>query len=369
MKIHKIQSQRKQRLTPLAILIACCWAILPPWNHGQLWAQAPGEWQPISSPVTASLRGVSAVSDQVVWIGGGQGTILRSTNGGKQFQALKIPNSEEMDFRDLKASDAETCSVMVAGQPARFYHTSNGGQTWSVAYEHPSKAAFFDAMAFWDERRGIAFSDALEGRLVIVSTVDGGRTWTQHSSELSPRVSAEEHGYAASGTCLTVGSEGQVWIGLGGPSENGNSRVFHSTDFGQNWQSGTTTLKGSESAGVFSLIFLNSDQGIAVGGDYRETAATQSILSLSEDGGRTWATPQNHQLRGFRSSIVAPSRGKERVLLTCGPDGCDFSVDGGKSWKALKGQGYHAMDFTQGSGWAVGADGRIARWIWKDAVE
>ncbi|MEC8345904.1 MAG: hypothetical protein VXZ63_12215, partial [Planctomycetota bacterium] len=108
MKIHKIQSQRKQRLTPLAILIACCWAILPPWNHGQLWAQAPGEWQPISSPVTASLRGVSAVSDQAVWIGGGQGTILRSTNGGKQFQALKIPNSEEMDFRDLKAFDAET---------------------------------------------------------------------------------------------------------------------------------------------------------------------------------------------------------------------------------------------------------------------
>ena len=75
--------------------------------------------------------------------------------------------------------------MMVAGQPARFYHTSDGGKNWKIAYEHPSDKAFFDATAYWDDQRGIAFSDAVDGRLVIVSTENGGRTWTLHPPEES----------------------------------------------------------------------------------------------------------------------------------------------------------------------------------------
>lgn len=335
----------------------------------EVWAQAPGQWVQVDSPTRVSLRGVSTVSDKIVWAGGAEGTLLRSTDGGKSFTRLHIPDSEKMEFRDLEAIDAQTCSVMVAGQPARFYHTSDGGQSWTVAYEHPSEQAFFDAMAFWDDQRGIAFSDAVDGRLVIVSTRNGGRTWDLHTPELSPPVSAEEHGYAASGTCLTVGENGQVWIGLGGPSSTGNSRVLYSSDFGQHWRAGTTTLAGSESAGVFSLHFLDSDRGVAVGGDYRDTSSAQSVISVTEDGGKTWGTPKDHQLRGFRSCIVESLIGDESLLLCCGPDGCDFSIDGGRRWQALEGDGYHAMDFAGTAGWAVGADGRIARWLVSDAVK
>lgn len=332
-------------------------------------AQVPGQWVPVASPTRVSLRGVSAVSDRTVWAGGAEGTLLRSTDGGQSFTRLHIPGSEKMEFRDVEAIDDQTCSVMVAGQPARFYHTSDGGQNWTIAFEHPSDQAFFDAMAFWDDQRGIAFSDAVDGRLVIVSTENGGRTWTLHASNESPRVSADEHGYAASGTCLTVGENGQVWIGLGGPSSTGNSRVFYSADFGQHWQAATTTLAGSESAGVFSLHFLDSDRGVAVGGDYRETSSAQSVISVTEDGGKTWSTPKSHQLRGFRSCIVESRMGDKWLLLCCGPDGCDFSTDGGRRWQALAGDGYHAMDFAGTAGWAVGADGRIARWLVSDAVE
>jgi len=335
---------------------------------GAVSAQSPGQWVRVDSPTEVSLRGVSTVNENVVWAGGAEGTLLRSTDGGQSFTQLHIPHSEEMEFRDLEAFDDQTCSVMVAGQPARFYHTSDGGKNWKIAYEHPSDKAFFDAMAYWDDQRGIAFSDAVDGRLVIVSTENGGRTWTLHPPEESPRISADEHGYAASGTCLTVGENGEVWIGLGGPSATENSRVFYSTDFGKHWKDGTSTLRGSESAGVFSLHFLDSRRGIAVGGDYRETTSAKSVLSLTDDGGKTWYTPEDHLLRGFRSCIVEYPDGDNRLLICCGPDGCDVSKDGGKHWKALAGDGFHAMDFEGSAGWAVGADGRIARWKGSNAV-
>lgn len=361
----------------------CCPIAQPSHNHlvnlgrallltlgcvGAVSAQSPGQWVRVDSPTEVSLRGVSAVNENVVWAGGAEGTLLRSTDGGQSFTRLHIPHSEEMEFRDLEAFDDQTCSVMVAGQPARFYHTSDGGKNWKIAYEHPSDKAFFDAMAYWDDQRGIAFSDAVDGRLVIVSTENGGRTWTLHSPEDSPRISADEHGYAASGTCLTVGENGEVWIGLGGPSATENSRVFYSTDFGKHWKDGTSTLRGSESAGVFSLHFLDSRRGIAVGGDYRETTSAKSVLSLTDDGGKTWYTPEDHLLRGFRSCIAEYPDGDNRLLICCGPDGCDVSKDGGKHWKALAGDGFHAMDFEGSAGWAVGADGRIARWKGSNAV-
>ncbi len=51
------------------------------------------------------------------------------------------------------------------------------------------------------------------------------------------------------------------------------------------------------------------------------------------------------------------------TLLAVGPTGTDRSDDGGENWTKLAGEGFHAVAMTtRQTGWAVGEQGRIARW-------
>lgn len=353
----------------LCFLFAAASCIAGDWWQGNVVAQEPaGLWTSLESPASASFRGLSAVDARIAWIGGNEGTLLRTIDGGQTFQRLRIAGGEAFDFRDLHAIDADRCCAMVAGQPARIYHTEDGGVTWSVAYEDQDERAFFNAMAFWDAQRGVAFGDAIEGKLQLILTQDGGKSWQPLSSDNSPTVSDDEHGYAASGTCLAVHGDGSAWLGLGGhPQIDGPpyARVLTSDDYGNSWRSTTTTLVGSASAGVFSVLPLDSKSLVAVGGDYRLPTQRASVLSLSRDGGANWFRPPNNGMRGFRSCVVRVTQGGSSWLLACGPSGCDYSIDDGTTWQALLDTGYHTLDVTPDGHccWAAGADGRIAKWV------
>jgi hypothetical protein len=313
-----------------------------------------------------SLRGISVFDPQNIWASGAKGTILRSTDGGKSFLQLKSPAGEEADYRDIHAFSPTRASLLTAGQPVRMYHTDDAGKTWSLAYECKQPGAFLNAMDFWDDKHGLAFSDAIEGRLLIIRTSDGGRSWRETPVGDRPPIDESEHGFAASGTCLAVTGKGLAWIGLGGsPDGSQFSRILVSEDFGRRWRSHRTSLIGSESAGLFSLVVMPQQTLVAVGGDYKNETSATSVLARSADHGETWTTPRRHGLRGYRS-CVADGRLQNHVLVAVGPAGADCSEDGGLSWRALGGKGYHAIDFCESgeSGWAVGADGRMAEWKW-----
>lgn len=61
---------------------------------------------------------------------------------------------------------------------------------------------FYNALDFWDEENGIAFGDAIDGRLLILRTSDGGDTWQELPFEQRPEVQNNQYAFAASGTCL-----------------------------------------------------------------------------------------------------------------------------------------------------------------------
>lgn len=333
--------------------------------HCEAAKPAPGALVARDVVVKASLRGVSVFDAKTIWASGAKGTILRSVDAGRSFQVLKSPAGKEVDYRDVHAFSSQRASLLTAGQPVRMYHTDDGGETWSLAYECKQSGAFLNAMDFWDDRNGIAFSDAIDGRLLIIRTRDGGRTWSENPVGERPKIDDAEHGYAASGSCLAVGKEGRVWIGLSGaPKGSRHARVLHSIDYGKHWQPSNSCLVGSESAGIFSLVNVARTL-VAVGGDYKKEDSASSVLALSNDLGHSWATPKEHGLRGYRSS-VANARLRKHLLVAVGPSGADYSENAGVSWRALGGNGYHAVDFSRdgASGWAVGADGRMAEWQW-----
>src|SRR5262245_10740005 len=119
-------------------------------------------WTDQPSGVTARLRGVSAVSDRIAWASGSAGTVLRTADAGATWQTLAIPGAEKLDFRDIDAIDGQIAYVLSigSGDSSRIYKTIDGGRTFTLQFTNDDPKAFFDAMAFWDADRGIAFSDS-----------------------------------------------------------------------------------------------------------------------------------------------------------------------------------------------------------------
>jgi photosystem II stability/assembly factor-like uncharacterized protein len=226
------------------------------------------QWTPQASDVTARLRGVSAVSAEVAWASGANGTVVRTADGGRTWQRLSIPDSEKLDFRDIDAIDDRVAFVLSIGpgDASRIYKTVDAGATWDLQFTNKDPKAFFDAMAFWDGQRGIAFSDSVDGQFVIITTRDGGRTWMRVPRDARPGALESEGAFAASGTNVAVHGRDHVWIGTGAAAA---SRVLRSTDSGRTWAIAGTPLASGASSGIFSIAFRDLSMA-SLGGDYRK---------------------------------------------------------------------------------------------------
>jgi len=141
-------------------------------------------------------------------------------------------------------------------------------------------------------------------------------------------------------------------------------RIFRSTDKGKSWSVHNSPIEaGSPSSGIFSLAFSDAEHGMAVGGDYKEPGRAGHRVVLTSDGGRTWRLPTGQQPGGYRSAVTYVPGTQGRSLVAVGPTGSDISVDGGGNWRPLGTAGFHAVGFAgQTFGWAVGEDGRVAKY-------
>jgi photosystem II stability/assembly factor-like uncharacterized protein len=320
---------------------------------------APLKWTPVTTGVTARLRGVSAVSDRVAWASGANGTIVRTADGGATWRRLAIPGSEKLDFRDIDAVDEKTAYVLSIGpgEASRIYKTNDAGATWTEQFVNRDPNAFFDAMAFWDAKRGVAVSDSVDGQFVVLTTSDGGRSWTRIPASRFPPALANEGFFAASGTNVAVLRPNSVWIATGAAAE---ARVLRSSDGGRTWSVAKTPLASGPSAGIFSIAFSDAAHGIVVGGDYKAESSAVDNAAITSDGGRTWTPARG--LSGFRSAVKYLSR-DGRSVVAVGPSGSDHTIDGGKTWKPLGGPGFHTFTVAPGwkTGFAAGERGAIAK--------
>lgn len=321
-------------------------------------------WTDQPSGVIARLRGVSAVSDNVAWASGSAGTVLRTGDGGATWQSLSIPGAEKLDFRDIDAVSEQIAYVLSigSGETSRIYKTIDGGRTWTLQFTNADPKAFFDAMAFWDAERGIAFSDSVDGQLVILRTADGGASWSRVPAAGLPPALDNEGAFAASGTNVAVYGHDRVWIGTGAAAV---ARVLRSVDGGRTWTAAATPLAAGPSSGIFSIAFRDADHGIVVGGDYRKENEAIDNAAITSDGGRTWTKVTG--LSGFRSVVSYLPGASTPTLIAVGPQGADESSDDGRSWTPLAGtSGLHAFAFAkQGrTGWGAGEKGRIMRLVY-----
>ena len=179
---------------------------------------ARAQWQLQAIRSDANFRGLCAVSAKVAWVSGTKGTYGRTTDGGKTWVAASVPGAAKLDFRDVEALGESTAYLLSAGpgEESRIYKTSDGGRTWTLQFKNAERDAFFDALAFWDERNGIALSDPVKWRFPLIVTKDAGATWQPLAVTNLPTALPNEGCFAASGTCLITHGPNDVWFGTGG---------------------------------------------------------------------------------------------------------------------------------------------------------
>jgi cyanophycinase len=286
---------------------------------------------PIAS--TSGCRSLSAANAQVAWAGCTGGKVFRTTDGGATWRVDSVPGAAALDFRGIKAFDANTAVVVSAGPAergqARIYRTTDGAKSWTLAWNDSTKGIFLDGVAFWDASHGFTFSDPIDGKFVVLTTDDGGKSWQRVPAANLPVNQKGEAAFAASNTQLTVHGTSNAWIATGGGPE---ARVFRTTDRGRTWQVSSTGMPGGASSGLFGIAFADARNGIAIGGDYRNERGATAFAVRTTDGGVTWTRTGMNRPDGTTSGVAYVPGSTPAMFVAVGQTGVAYTKDFGASW-------------------------------------
>ncbi|HEX2609323.1 MAG TPA: oxidoreductase [Flavisolibacter sp.] len=303
-----------------------------------------------------SLRGLSVVNNQVVWVSGSNGTIGKSTNSGKDWRWVTVKGFEKTDFRDIEAFDATNAIIMAAGEPAYILRTTDGGDSWKVVYENKTKGMFLDAMEFWNSQSGIVIGDPMNGKFFIARSFDGGSTWKEIPDEFKPVADSGEACFAASGTNIRALDKDEAVFVSGG---------LKSSIFIRDTKATLPLIQGKETTGANSIAVWDRFQRnggkrlVVVGGDFNADSSSFKNCFYSTDRGKTWK-PSKTPPHGYRSCVEFLT---EKQLVTCGLTGVDYSFDTGFTWQLISKESFHVTRIAK-FGTAVylaGSNGKVAR--------
>lgn len=366
----------KRLIVLLVCLLACSWA------HSQEISELA--WHHQESGSTASLRGLCVVDENVAWASGSGGTVLRTIDGGQTWVNVSVDDADKMDFRDVHAFDEKVAVIVNAGQPAVFYRTENGGDSWKEVFRHENENSFFDAVAAISSSHLIAMSDPVDDRILLVESLDGGKSWQELPADRRPKKLEGEAGFAASGSNMIVDKEtGNIFLALGAHvegKESNSSRVVVSADGAKTWTEFHVPMMRNPSSGIFSLTCLPevplnqltdneatdtiSGVCVMVGGNYLDPEDDTNNVAVGPIGDTKNVMVPTQKTRGYRSGVTHTFIGERLILIAVGPDGTDVSFSCGTKWQALNDEGFHAVKSVQnGTVWASGADGRIAKLV------
>ncbi len=260
------------------------------------------------------------------------------------YQDSIIPN-----FRSIAVNN-EAIFALSIENPALLYKIYEDEIT--LIYKETHEKVFYDTLTFFDDyKHGIAVGDPTENCASIIITQDGGENWHKIPCENLPEIAKGEAFFAASNTNIkTIGST--VWIASGGAKAN----ILKSNNYGKTWQVfSTPIIQGNGPQGIYSIDFLDKNNGIIIGGDYSKPLENKANKAITANGGKTWQLVANKQIPNYKSCVqyVPNTFGKE--VFAVGKTGVSFSNDGGKTWSDISKDSYYAIQFAdKNTAWLSG---------------
>jgi photosystem II stability/assembly factor-like uncharacterized protein len=324
-------------------------------------------WSQVVQAGPGPFRGLTAVSRREAWVGGDNGELWRTTDGGASWQDMSPPDSELLGFRRIDVLGHGRVVLLARGgiddlqgeepsRAARIFVSTNNGQTWRETFVNTDAAAFYDCLdMFADGVHGLALSDPVDSRFRILATSDGGKSWHVRPTTGMPAAVDGEYGIA-SGRCLQTSGDDEAWFASAGAE----ARIFHSADGGRTWRTTDSTLPAGDidnATGVWGLRVTGRDDVLAVGGTFADIALPNPS-AYSRDG-RTWHAGG---LTGGARYSVSWVPGRSGTAIAGGFTGTDITHDGGRTWTTFSQLPYEAVDCApDGVCWGTGEDGTVGR--------
>jgi photosystem II stability/assembly factor-like uncharacterized protein len=250
---------------------------------------------------------------------GGRPVILRTADGGGRWLAGRLPGGisgglSDVGFADLRhgwAAGHLTGTGPANAAGGLLLATSDGGATWTTQ-TLPDGIGRLGRMAVIDAGHGWATGMTVAGRPVVLATTDGGATWSSQTlpdgiRELRDVAFVDrERGWAVGALPVPPPSE---------PAEDDPGVILTTTDGGATWTEQTRTVGSlwSVAAVDSSTVFAGGGYGLFSTTDGGATWAKQpftlpaldaisfsdathgwvthsmfSTVCRTDDGGRTW---------------------------------------------------------------------------------
>ncbi len=306
---------------------------------------------------SVSIRAIYAKNQDKVFFAGSNGKIGFTNNAGKTWkkQIIKFKDSITPSFRSI-AFNRNEIFVLSVGNPALLYRISD--LKTDLVYEEHHKKVFYDSMKFFDDGlTGIAVGDPTENCPSIIMTHDGGNSWKKLPSTTLPNFQNGEAFFAASNTNIKI-INNTVWIASGGKK----ARILKSKDKGKTWEIFKTPIvQGNGPQGIYSIDFIDENNGIIVGGDYSKPDDNCENKAITNDGGQTWKIISNNEAPNYKSCVryVPNTEGKE--IIAVGKTGISFSSNAGKTWKNISKKGYYAIQWIDKNNAWLSGNNKLAK--------
>ncbi|MCM4156533.1 oxidoreductase [Gramella sp. AN32] len=313
------------------------------------------EIEPILEMDSLSVRAIEIIGNNVAFAANnGTYGLYNAANNTWKINTQKFEEFSP-EFRAV-ASTANDFFMLSVGSPALLYKTGDNGNM-ELVYQENDEKAFYDAIAFWNDKEGIAIGDPTETCISIIITRDGGKSWNKIACENLPEAAEGEAAFAASNSNIAIKGN-KAWVLTGGVK----SRIFYTEDKGKSWEVfDTPILQGEPTQGGYSLDFYDDKNGFIIGGDYTKPNGNIANKSITSDGGKTWQLVADSINPGYKSSIRYVPNSSGKHLIATGFTGIEYSRDAGKSWQHMSDEGFYTMRFLNDSTAYAAGKGRIAR--------
>lgn len=269
-------------------------------------------------------------------------------------------DSVNTEFRAVATTSSDFFMLGV-DDPALLFKTGDQGKM-ELAYMEEGEGVFYDAMAFWNEREGIAMGDPTGDCLSVIITRNGGRSWQKLPCAALPAAEKGEAAFAASNTNIAIVGE-HTWIATGGV----RSRIFYSPDKGETWEVyDTPVVQGEPTQGMYSLDFYNEELGFAIGGDYTKPEENTANKLRTTDGGKTWQLVGAGIDPGYLSCVQYIPGRKGQELVAVGFQGIWFSNNGGALFSRISDEPFYTIRFDSDTTAYAAGNGRIAKLTFRE---
>ena len=292
------------------------------------------QWTEQTSGVTTALQSISAVDNNVAWISGDGGAVLRTTNGGTNWTNVGGGTLGTGVIGNIFAWDANFALCTTTPTASFVYRTTDGGVTWTQVFTQTG--GFIASIWMFTSNDGFMVGDPVGGRWSLWKTTNGGATWD--STGLYLAQNGTEYSWISS--IYVNGSN--IYFGTN------NSRIYYSSNMGASWTAQTMPLTDS-----YGIWFNSPTRGIVSGGP-------QGLVSTT-NGGTNW-NPLASLGTGYIFSVIGYQNGwyytRETRLFKSTDDGATWDT----AYVAAAGTYYMLSSARNGDvAWGIRSNGGITK--------